>query len=240
MGGHDALWGWLLNNRGAMRLKQGRLAEALDDIRRAVSAKEKTGGVNNPDVAVSLNNLALWLVLRGEMSEAVAPIERALMIVERGLGAEHPMTGIVSSNCADVFNSVGRFSEAHRAAARALAILEPGRHPEDLSLASPLAALGVACLGMGQADQALPLLERAVAIRDLKENDPVQLGDARFALARALAAVGRDRPRARALAERARSDYARAGETPVGARALVQIDAWLAGSRPAPSAGVGA
>ena len=40
MGGHDRVWGWLLNNRGAMRATQGRTQEALEEQRRAIAAKE--------------------------------------------------------------------------------------------------------------------------------------------------------------------------------------------------------
>src|SRR6476659_1138193 len=40
MGGHELFRAWLYNNRGAMRAAQGRLRDAVEDIHRAIAAKE--------------------------------------------------------------------------------------------------------------------------------------------------------------------------------------------------------
>jgi len=92
----------------------------------------------------------------------------------------------------------------------------------------PLTALGIACLGVDRIDEALPPLERAAAICDLKETDPARLGEVHFALARAVLASGQDQSRARALAERGRGEYLRAPPGAVTTRELARIDAWLA------------
>ncbi len=227
MGGHDTVWGWLFNNRGAMREKQGRLIEALDDARRAVAAKERAGGVNSPDVALSLNNLALWLAKLGRVEEAALHIERGVRILEEELGAEHPRTAVILSNCSEILNSLGRFQEARAMSARVLSIFAREIEPDGSALTFPLMALGIACMGVGLVAEALPILERATAIRDAKETDPVLLGEAHFALARALLASEGDQSRARALAERARAEYGAAPQGPVTARELAKIDAWL-------------
>ena len=99
---------------------------------------------------------------------------------------------------------------------------------DNVALSYPLAALGVAVLGLGRAGDALPLLERAAALRDTTATEPAHWGEVHFALARALRAVGKDLPRARALAEEAREEYTRAPPGPVVARELARIDAWLA------------
>src|SRR5205814_9559090 len=57
MGGHDQLWGWYFNNRAAVCELQGKLAEAVEDTRRAVEAKERALGKDAPDVALRLGNL---------------------------------------------------------------------------------------------------------------------------------------------------------------------------------------
>jgi len=95
-------------------------------------------------------------------------------------------------------------------------------------LSYPLMALGLGYLGEGLAEEALPPLERAVAIRDHKERHPGALGEAHFALARALKQVGRDAPRARALALAARAEHASDTPSQSSQRWLAQIDAWLA------------
>ena len=58
MGGHDLLWGWFYNNRAVVRETQGRLAEAVEDGRRAIAAKEKVLGPNTPDLAFSASSAA--------------------------------------------------------------------------------------------------------------------------------------------------------------------------------------
>ena len=163
MGGHELIWGWLLTNRSALRQIQGRPAEALEDARRAVMAKEKVLGAAHPDLAYSLNNVALCLDGLGEVAEAVESLARALPIVENGLGADHPRTAWMLSNYSELLNRVGRFAEAGDAAARALAILERESDPQGLFVTYPLVALGTSALGLGNFDRALPVLERANA-----------------------------------------------------------------------------
>ncbi len=97
-----------------------------------------------------------------------------------------------------------------------------------MTLSYPLTALGLAYLGDGMAAQAIPILERAVEIRDAKEHKPTYLGEVHFALARALRLAGREPARARDLALRARTEYSSDSPSPVTERALAQIDAWLA------------
>jgi serine/threonine-protein kinase len=228
MGGHDVMWGLLLNNRAIMRWRQGRLPEGLEDARRSLAAKERAGGTDNPDNALSLNNIALMLVERGELHEALQLIERGVSVCERGYGPEHPASGLLLSNHAEILNRLDRFEEARASAARALAIFEVETGSDNVALSYPLAGLGVALLGLGCAGDALPFLERAAAFRDTTVPEPAHWGEVHFALARALRAVGRDLPRARALAEEAREEYRRAPPGPVVARGLACIDAWLA------------
>ncbi len=227
MGGHDVLVGWLLNNRAYMRMRQGRLDEGLEDARRSALAKERAGGANNPDIAHSLNNLSQVLVERDELHEAMQQIERALAIADPGFGPEHPVTAMFMSNHAELLNAFGRFEEACTHATRALAIFEVETESDGAATTFPLTALAVAHLELGRFQQALPMLERACAIREDKVTDSVQLGEVHFALARALRAAGREPERARALAIRARAEYAQSAPGPAVARELAKIDAWL-------------
>jgi eukaryotic-like serine/threonine-protein kinase len=228
LGGHDSLWGWLYNNRGAMRERQGRLADALEDARRAVVAKEKAGGPDDPDVAQSLGNIALCMAQLGELEQALPIALRAVRISEVGLGPEHPRTAIHLSNYGEILNGFGRLKEGREMAGRALSIFEGEVEADSVILSYPLAALGLGYLGEGFLDEALPILERVVAIRDAKEIEPSRLGEVHFALARALHARGQDLSRARVLANRARTEYSTAMLSPATLRELAAIDAWLA------------
>ncbi len=227
MGGHDSMWGWLLNNRGAMRSKQGRLAEALDDGRAAVAAKEKVGGPDSPDVAQSLNNITNWLTQSARAEEALPLIERTVRIMESTLGPDHPRGAFMLSNYSEVLNELGKFTQAEDVARRALAIFEREFGMEDLLVTYPLTALGVASIGTVKVTDALSMLERAVALCDAKESDPARLGEVHFALARAVAASGLDQNRARTLAARAGDEYAKAARIPVVMRELGRIERFL-------------
>ena len=228
IGGNEYLWGWLYNNRGAMRERQGRLTEAVEDARRAVASKEKVQGPESTDAAMSLSNLAVYLEQLGDVETAVQHMERAVNALEAGLGPEHPGTALHLSNYAEILNRLGRFAEAREMAQRALVIFEGESAPDGVLLSYPLTALGLAYLGDGLAALAVPILERAVKIRDDWESRASSLGEVHFALARALHQLGTDLPRARALALRARAEYTQDLPSPVTNGALGQVNAWLA------------
>ena len=228
LGGHDRFWGWLYNNRGAMRAKQGRLAEALEDQHRAVAAKERAGGPESADIALSLANIALYLEQMGQPIEAAQYAERSLRLAEAGLGPQHPRTAILISNYAEILNNLGRHPEAREMALRALGALEGEVDEAGLFITFPLMSLATAHLDDGRPAEALPILERVVAIRETIAPGAALDGEAHFGLARAIDGSGGDRARARALAEKARAEFRQAPLMPTTLRMLEQIDAWLA------------
>jgi len=233
MGGHDLIRGWLLTNRAAVREIQGQLAEALEDAQRAVAAKERVLGAGHFDIAYTLNNVALYLDGLGDTAQAVSELARAVQIVENGLGPDHPRIATMLSNYSELLNRVGRFADARDAATRALVVLEREADPQGLFITYPLVSLGITYLGLDQIDRAVPILERAHAIRELKEPSAAKRAEARFALARALARQGDDPARARALARTAREEYRQSPMTPALARELATVEAWLAAQPPA-------
>jgi tetratricopeptide (TPR) repeat protein len=228
MGGHDLLWSWFLNNRAMHHHLLGNLPAAIKDIREAVAVKEKALGPDNPDTAMSLGNLAIYLGDVGDTEAAIQYSQRALRILETQCGADHPRTAINLSNYSEFLNQVGRFAEARAAARHALDVFEREAEPEGLFVTLSVLALGEAYLGEGMVAEAFPLIERAARNRDSSDSDPTRLGEVHFALARALTAVGRDLPRARALAERARTEFSQARASAITTRVLTRIDAFLA------------
>ncbi len=70
----------------------GRLNQAEDDYRRALSIKGRVLGSNHPEIAVLLNNLAVVLKRAGRVDEARACFRRAAGIYEARLGRDHPST----------------------------------------------------------------------------------------------------------------------------------------------------
>ena len=235
MGGHDLAWGWLYNNRGAMRATQGRLRDAVEELHRAIAAKEKALGPGDPDVAISIVNAAIYLDELGDTGQAAEYSKRAVQIMEATLGLDHPKAANALTNYAELLNRLGRFEEAREQAELALAVFERETDPEGIYVSYPLIALGLSHMGLGRFNEAVAPLERAVRTRDAAEKVPAKLGEVHFALARALSGAGMDLGRARALAARARSEYLAAPATPATQRELAAIDRWLAAQAEPPA-----
>jgi tetratricopeptide (TPR) repeat protein/predicted Ser/Thr protein kinase len=230
IGGHDLVRGWLYNNRGVMRATQGRLHDATADMQLAIEAKQKALGPDDPDVAVSINNVAIYFAGLGEVERAAEHARRAVKIMESSLGLDHPRAAPPLVNYAEFLNRLGRFEEAREAAERALAVFERETDPNGVYVAYPLSQLGLSQIGMGRFEQAIAPLERAVRIREAKEGIIANLAQAHFGLAQALWGTGQvqDCARAHALAVKARAEYLKAPATPETAHELAEIDLWLA------------
>ncbi|HEY0132818.1 MAG TPA: tetratricopeptide repeat protein, partial [Nannocystis sp.] len=163
--------------------------------------------------------------VEGSLAESRRHSERALQILEKSLGREHDGLADVLCNLGRALVLQGELSQAGEHYARALALLERSHDANFAGLAKPLTGQGLLALAAGRPADALPPLERALA---LGIADPAKLAEARLALARALWDAKVDRPRARALAERARSELAIAGSGPMQARIGALLSEWLA------------
>jgi tetratricopeptide (TPR) repeat protein len=225
IGGHELTQAWLANNVSSLMARQNRGAEALAFAQKALALKEHIAGIEPYDVALSVGNVGLALESLGRHEEALAATDRALALLRGAIGARHPEVAIQLNNRGEILNVMGRHAEARRAFEEALDIWRTSFGADSYWTAYALTGMGLAHLGQHQPDDAVPLLERALAIRERTESDASLLGDTRFALARALAEAGREPERARRLARAARDDYARAASLP---QKVAEIDGWLA------------
>ena len=171
--------------------------------RRALAIHEKLGDVDTRYGAEALGAVGTDQRLLGRFSEARAALERALAIRERQLGRDHP---VVAGNLVEL----SRVALAQRRAADAVALAERGMSLYDAAFGptreEAVEARSVytrALLAAGQAARALAAAAPAVdAAASLAPEFRVA---ARFDLARALVAAGKDRKRACALATEARA-----------------------------------
>ncbi len=83
---------------------------------------EKALGPEHPDVATSLNNLALLYQAQGNYAEAEPLFRRSLAIYEKALGPEHPSVATSLENYAALLRKIGQPDEAANMEARAKAI----------------------------------------------------------------------------------------------------------------------
>ncbi len=223
LGGHEQLRAWLLNNLGGICEMRGDGAGALKAHEEALALKEKALGREHPDVGASEGNLAVALQALGRSQEALEHVDRSIEILEAGLGAGHPELATQLSNRGEILNALGRYRDARGSFEKARIIWERELGLDNRNLAYALTGIGISYIAEGDATSAILPLERAFKIREEHENDPARRAETRFALARGLWEAGRDRPRARILAEQARDGYAKAVVKPK----LAEVESWL-------------
>ncbi len=82
----------------------------------------KALGPDHPDVATTLNNLAVLHEAQGKYAAAEPLYKRALAIEVNALGPAHPTLATTLENMAELYKKTGRLDEAKRLEARAKAI----------------------------------------------------------------------------------------------------------------------
>lgn len=156
--------GGLLSRAALYLSERGRYAEAQALHERALTVRESAFAPDHPDVAISLNNLAVVHWYRGRYAEAQALNERALAIRERALPPDHPDLANSLTLQAILYSAQGRYAEAEPLYERALAIRERALGPDHPSLARSLSNLANSYEERGAYAESLPLYERALAI----------------------------------------------------------------------------
>jgi choline-sulfatase len=151
------------NNLAVSLIIQGRLAEAEEMLRALLE--------EHPEFAEARNNLSLTLARRGDLEGAEAEARRA---IESNEGLLDPRLTLAS-----ILNETGRYAET-------VDVLElfAEKQPEhtDFSI-----QYGIGLVGSGRAGEAIPWLEKAVAVTQSSDERVV------LALARAKEAVGQQR-----------------------------------------------
>jgi tetratricopeptide (TPR) repeat protein/tRNA A-37 threonylcarbamoyl transferase component Bud32 len=219
-------YSWLLNDIGAIYLLQGRFADALEYQRRARVIKEKLLGADDPDVAVTLGNVALALNALGRSEEALEICDRSLRIRQRSQGESHPRVADELSNRGEILTSLGRPSEALAGYSKALEIWQREFGADDPAIAYALTGMGKSLVALGRAHEAVPILERALKIRESSDSERQRLGESEFALATALFSDHREASRSLELAHRALDHY---GVLESSKAARTTIEKWLEG-----------
>ena len=213
---------------------QGKSAEALEQLRRALQLYEREVGPRHPIVAEALNTQAGVLIDEGQYEEALALLRRALVIDEEALGKDNSGSVFVLVQTGDVLLDLGRAGEALDFHQRALRIVDTAEGSR-VELGFALGGVGQDLIALGRAREALVPLERAVELLERIEADPGDVAEANGALAHALFETGGDPARARALATRARDTFAGLESHYGGkryARERSKIDAWFAAAAP--------
>jgi tetratricopeptide (TPR) repeat protein len=213
----------LLGSMGAALDGLYRLEEALEVKRRALAIEERALAPDALAVAISLNNVASTLMRMRRYAESVAPLERSLALRERAFGPGHSRTVLPRYNLGYAHARLGNDGAAWRHYAGAMAVARRALPPRHAYVGHLLQGMGDVRARQRAWGEALPLLERALALRESLQSAPDELGETRASLGRALWESGRQPRRARALLARAWEDLSRPGGEPL----LEDFRAWL-------------
>src|SRR6266508_1964087 len=144
--------------------RDGKYDESRPAAERALELREEALGPESPDVAQSLNNLAIIYRDKGDYAKAEPLFQRALAIYEKAVGPESPDVATSLNSLANLYRLKGDYAKAEPLVQRALAILEKAFGPESLDVAASLNILANLYRGKGDYAKAEPLCQRALAI----------------------------------------------------------------------------
>nr|WP_235116116.1 tetratricopeptide repeat protein [Desmonostoc muscorum] len=143
---------------------QGLYNQALPWYEQCLEVTKKRLGEEHPDVALSLNNLALLYHSQGRYSEAEPLYIQALALTRKLLGEEHPDVAQSLNNLAALYYSQGRYSEAEPLLIQALALTRKLLGEEHPHVAQSLNNLAVLYCSQGRYSEAEPLYIQALAL----------------------------------------------------------------------------
>jgi len=155
----------LLTEAGDYLRQRGQYGEALPLLERALAIREQLGP-NHPDVAITLNTLAVLYYDQGQYTEAEPLYKRALMIKEQALGPDHPDVAYILNNLAITLTDIGKYAASESLLQRALTIFEQKLGLNHPNVAAILNNLSSVYQAQGKYAEALSLLQRALAIKE--------------------------------------------------------------------------
>lgn len=153
-----------LYDEGAAWIDAGQYSTAQPPLKHALAIREKVLGPDHPDVATSLNILAVSYHAQRQYAEAQPRYERALAIQEKVLGPDHPDVALILSNLALIYYAQRQYAEAESLLTRARAIEEKVLGPDHPRITSSLGNLAELYYAQGRYTEAEPLFTRALAI----------------------------------------------------------------------------
>lgn len=152
-----------LNKHGTTAYRAGDFIGATASFDRVRKILEKSLGVDHPDVATALNNLALMYYEQGDYAAAEPLYKRALQIDEAALGANHADVATDLNNLALLYMNQGDFQAAEPMFNRSVAIKERNYALGHPSLVTGLRNYAALLRSMGRPEEAATLDARAEA-----------------------------------------------------------------------------
>lgn len=175
------------SNLAVIRYRRGDHAAAVEAGTEALAAMRASVGPDHQRSVVIQQNLAAFRIAMGDDDGAVAEYRDLLTRQERIQGPDHPVTVGVMNALAGVLGNVGEWAESETVARRALAAQEARLGPDNPNNGILLVRIGQALTGLERHDDAVPALERALALfRPALPDDHPRLAEAMESLADAI------------------------------------------------------
>ncbi|MCA9713925.1 MAG: tetratricopeptide repeat protein, partial [Myxococcales bacterium] len=222
LGGHDH-YGTAVGNLGTLLRDQGDFEGARETYTRALEILAGALGPNHPAVGMMAMNRGELSLLTGAPARALEDFDRALEIVSTTLGPDTQLAAIVRVNVGLSQLELGADAAALASFTRVLELPTSTLPERDALRVYASAGLGRVALARGRKAEARALLERALADAQTHvEFDRAELGELRFALARALPES--ERAAAATLVAAAREELASRPER------RAALERWLTGA----------
>lgn len=155
-----------LNQQVAQLYERGQYTQAIEPAGKLCELVSQILGEENPNFAVSLDNLALLYQVKGEYGAAQPLHERALAIREQVLELDHPDMAQSLDSLAGLYRAKGDYGAAQPLHERALAIREQTLGPAHPDTATSLRNLAELYAAMARPETVLSLMQHASIIRD--------------------------------------------------------------------------
>jgi len=197
------------NSIGAVKFQTGRYEEAHADMLAVLEGTRATGGTEHRFYLTQLGNLATVESQLAMYDAAIERLEEVIEVAERIEGRPSRTAALYLSNLTESYRRRGDHDAAVATGLRAVDELAAAYGRETLETTNGEVLAAKALIDVGRADEALPLLEHAIAwkTRELAEGHPSLADDnlwlaqgallaERFELARDAAHAARTRGRA--------------------------------------------
>ncbi|MBW4446067.1 MAG: tetratricopeptide repeat protein [Spirirestis rafaelensis WJT71-NPBG6] len=156
---------WAFGGNAQFYKGQGLYDKAEPWLKQCLEVTKKRLGEEHPDVATSLNNLALVYRHQGHYSKAELLYRKALELMRHLLGEEHPDVAASLNNLALLYKSQGRYTEAQPLYQQALELMRRLLGEEDPHVALSLNNLALLYSDQGRYSEAEELLLQALELR---------------------------------------------------------------------------
>jgi len=160
---HDAVSA-NLGNLALIVRERGQFDEAERLLWQAYAIDTTLYGGSHVNIGFDLNEIAVVMRLRGRPDSAIPLLRRALAISRRVVGDDKQDTRAISSNLARALIEDGRLAEAEPLMRKALAGLDSTNPDAVLVIIPGRIGLGRILTSTNRAKEALPMLERTVAM----------------------------------------------------------------------------